>query len=103
MIKHVYLTRINNEPGKKQYGFGVTTDDKNVYIPGFVVDNFELDENDVGTKNLMSVLEDEKDRTDYVATALLIEDSALQQAYEWSKSEIERLRDLLDQNGIDHQ
>jgi hypothetical protein len=102
MIKHVYITRINNEPGKKQYGFGVTTENENVYIPGFVVDNFDLSEDDVGTKNMMSVMDDDKDKTDYVVTALLVEDSALQAAYEWQKSEIERLHGILDQRGIDY-
>jgi len=102
MIKDVYITRINNEPGRKQYGFGITPEEENVYIPGFVVDNFDLTEDDLGTRNRMSLMDDEKDRTDFVATAILVEDSALQQAHEWAKEEIERLQDLLAANGIEH-
>jgi hypothetical protein len=102
MIKDVYITRINNEPGRSQFGFGITPDDKVVYLPGFVVDNFNLTEDDLGTKNKMSVMVDSKDKADFVATAVLTEDSALQQAYEWQNEEIERLQDLLKTNGIEY-
>lgn len=102
MIKSVYLTRINNDPGKSQFGFGITEDDEVVYLPGFVVDNFDLTEDDIGTKNKMSVMPDTKAKADFVATAILIEDSAMQQAYEWAKEEIERLQGLLKQDGVDY-
>jgi hypothetical protein len=45
---------------------------------------------------------DTKDKADFVATAILTEDSALQSAYEWQKEEIERLQTLLDENGIEY-
>lgn len=102
MIKDVYITRINNEPGKSQFGFGITPQNEVVYLTGFVVDNFDLTEEDMGTKNKMSVLPDTKDKADFVATAVLTEDSALQQAYEWAKEEIERLEGLLEKNGIEY-
>jgi hypothetical protein len=35
-----------------------------------------------------------------MGVARLIEDSALQQAYEWSKEEIERLETILDEHKI---
>lgn len=102
MIKDVYITRIDNRPGDRQFGFGVTPEDEVVYIPGFVVDNFDLSEDDIGTKNKMSVMPDTKEKADFVATALLIEDSALQQAYEWAKDEVERLQGLLEKNGVEY-
>lgn len=102
MIKDVYITRINNEPGKSQFGFGLTADDEVVYLTGFVVDNFDLTEDDLGTKNKMSLMPDSKDKADYVATAVLTEDSALQQTYEWQKEEIGRLEGLLQKHGIEH-
>lgn len=102
MIKDVYITRINNEPGKSQFGFGLTVDDEVVYLTGFVVDNFDLSEDDLGTKNKMSLMPDSKDKADYVATAVLTEDSALQQTYEWQKEEIGRLEGLLQKNGIEY-
>lgn len=102
MIKDVYITRINNEPGKSQFGFGLTADDEVVYLTGFVVDNFDLTEDDLGTKNKMSLMPDSKDKADYVATAVLIEDSALQQTYEWQKEEIGRLEGLLQKHGIEY-
>jgi hypothetical protein len=102
MIKNVYITRINNEPGKSQFGFGLTEEGEVVYLTGFLVDTFDLSEDDLGTKNKMSVMPDTKDKADFVATAILTEDSALQSAYEWQKEEIERLQTLLDENGIEY-
>ena len=102
MIKEVYITRINNEENGRQFGFGITEDNENIYLPGFVVDNFDLSENDVGTKNKMSVMDDEKGNLDFVATAILIEDSALQSAYEWMKEELERLEGILNAHGIEY-
>lgn len=102
MIKEVYITRINNEEGGRQFGFGITETEENVYLPGFVVDNFNLTEDDLGTKNKMSLMGDEKGKTDFVATAILVEDSALQSAYEWMKEELERLEALLNEHGIEY-
>lgn len=102
MIKDVYITRINNEPGRSQFGFGLTEDNEVVYLTGFVVDNFDLSEDDLGTKNKMALMPDSKDKADFVATAILIEDSALQAAYEWQKEEIERLQALLNENGVEY-
>lgn len=100
MISYVYLTRIVNDD--KCYGFGVTEDGKQVYVPGQVVENFDLTVDDVGTKNKMALIDDVAGKTDYAAVAILIEDSAIQQAYEWAKEEIERLEGILDKHGIQY-
>ena len=100
MIQNVYFTRIVN--GDKCYGFGVTEDGKQVYLPGHMVENFDLTVDDVGTKNKMALAEDPAGKVDYMGVAILIEDSALQQAYEWAKEEIERLQDLLKSNGVEY-
>jgi hypothetical protein len=103
MIRYVYITRIKDEgEGNRKFGFGVTEDEIQVYIPGQVITAFDLSEDDVGTKNKMYLAEDAKGRTDLVCHAILIEDSALQQAYEWAKDEIERLEALLKENGIEY-
>ena len=98
MIQNVYFTRIVN--GEKCYGFGVTESGQNVYIPGHVVENFDLSIDDVGTKNKMALIPDKTGKADHTASALLIEDSALHQAYEWAKEEIERLEGILTENGL---
>ena len=100
MIQNVYFTRIVN--GDKCYGFGVTEDGKQVYLPGHMVENFDLTIDDVGTKNKMALAEDPAGKVDYMGVAILIEDSALQQAYEWAKEEIERLQALLKTNGVEY-
>jgi hypothetical protein len=103
MIRHVYITRIKDEgDGNRKFGFGVTDDEQQVYIPGQVVTSFDLSEDDVGTKNKMYLAEDAKGRTDLVCHAILIEDSALQQAYEWAVDEIERLEGILAKAGISY-
>jgi len=98
MIQNVYFTRIVNDD--KCYGFGVTESGSQVYLPGHVVENFDLTIDDVGTKNKMALTDDKTGKTDFTAVALLIEDSALQQAYEWAKEEVERLEGILDANQI---
>ena len=100
MIENVYFTRIVN--GDKCYGFGVTESGDQVYLPGHMVANFDLTIDDVGTKNKMALAEDPAGKVDYMGVAILIEDSALQQAYEWAKEEIERLQDLLKSNGVEY-
>jgi hypothetical protein len=103
MIRYVYITRIKDEgEGNRKFGFGVTEDELQVYIPGQVISTFDLTEDDVGTKNKMYLAEDAKGRTDLVCHVILTEDSALQQAYEWAKDEIERLETLLKENGIEY-
>lgn len=103
MIRDVYITRIVDEgEGNRKFGFGVTEDEKNVYIPGYVIMAFDLSDDDVGTKNKMNLDVDKKGQTDLVAQTLLIEDSALLQAYEWAKDEIERLEGILDAHEIQH-
>jgi len=103
VIRDVYITRIKNEgEGNRKFGFGVTEDELQVYIPGQVITAFDLSEDDVGTKNKMYLAEDAKGRTDFVCHSLLIEDSALQQAYEWAKEEISRLETLMKDNGVDY-
>ena len=102
MIRDVYITRvINNGEGEKKFGFGVTEDELNVYIPGYVIELFDLSEDDVGTKNKFNLDEDKKGKTDLVAQALLTEDSALQQFKDWATEEIERLEGLLRVHGIE--
>lgn len=100
MIQNVYFTRIVN--GEKCYGFGVTEGGDQVYIPGHIVENFDLTIDDIGTKNKMALTDDKAGKVDYQAVAILVEDSAVQQAYEWAKEEIERLHGLLDKNGIEY-
>jgi len=99
MIKNVYITRINN--GDKSFGFGVTEDDEQVYLPGHLVETFDLSVDDIGTKNKMTLMPDKTGRTELTAGAILIEDSALHQAYEWAKEEIERLQDIIKANGLE--
>lgn len=96
---YVYFTRIVN--GDRCFGFGVTEAGEQVYITGSVVDSFDLTQEDLGTKNLMALIPDKGGKADYAAISLLIEDSALQQAYEWAKDEIERLQGLLEKNGVE--
>jgi len=98
MIQNVYFTRIVN--GEKCYGFGVTESGEQVYIPGQLVETFDLTVDDVGTKNKMALRPDDAGRVEHTALAILIEDSALQQAHEWAKEEIERLQGILRENGI---
>jgi len=100
MIQNVYFTRIVND--ERCYGFGVTESGQQVYIPGHVVENFDLTIDDVGTKNKMALTEDKTGKTEFTAVALLIEDSSLQQSYEWAKEEIERLEKILNDNEIQH-
>lgn len=100
MIQDVYFTRIVNE--EKCYGFGITESGQQVYIPGQVVESFDLTVDDVGTKNKMALTDDKTGKTDFAAVAILIEDSAMHQAYEWQKEEIERLEGILDANKIEY-
>jgi len=98
MIKNIYFTRIEN--GDKSYGFGITEENEQVYIPGYVVEAFDLTSDDTGTKNKVALVEDKTGKTAFAVTAVLIEDSAMQQAYEWQIDEIKRLEGLLKANGI---
>jgi len=100
MIRNVYITRISNN--EKCFGFGVTEDDGQVYIPGHLVETFELSPDDVGTKNKMALKDDDTGKTEFMAVSILIEDSALHQAYEWQKEEIERLEGILEANGLEY-
>ena len=94
MIDEAYITKISLEE-KKVFGFAETEDNKTVFIPGRVVEEFNLDEVDVGTKNKMHMLPDKKGGSSYVATTLLFEDNTLE-------AEIKRLKEILDDNGIDY-
>jgi len=102
MIIEAYFTRIVSG-GEKMYGFAETVNGEVIYIPARCVEEFDLTEDDVGTRNKMAVIENEKDGTGYVCTTLLIEDSALQQAYHMLKEEVERLHSILDANGINYE
>jgi hypothetical protein len=90
-IQNVYLTRVVNEAAKK-YAFGITEDNETAYFPGRVVEDFDLNEDDIGTKNRVALLRDEKQKADWVVTTLLVEDSV----------EVNRLKALLDEHGIDY-
>jgi len=103
MIRDVVISHIceGDDDGRK-YGFGVLPDDSQVYIPGNVVRDWELSNEDVGTTNTMVISKDRQGRTDYVAHSLVVDDSALQQAHEWLKDENERLRSILDDNNLEY-
>ena len=99
-ISKVYLSRVTNEG--RLFGFGITPENEDVYIPGDVVDQYDLQPDDRGTANTMTLVEDASGKAKWVATAIITEDSAMQQANEWMKEEIERLEKLLEENGIDY-
>jgi len=102
MIIEAYFTRIVSN-GEKMYGFAETEDGKVIYIPARCVDEFDLSEEDVGTKNKLAVIEDAEGKGNLVCTTLIVEDSALQQAYDMLKDEVERLQELLTANGISYE
>lgn len=88
-IEHIYITRVVNADRKK-YAFGITEENETAYIPGRVVEDFDLTEDDVGTKNKVALLRDDKQSADWIVATLLIEESA----------EVNRLKALLDEHGI---
>ena len=90
-IEHIYITRVVNAERKK-YAFGITEDNETAYIPGRVVEDFDLTEDDVGTKNKVALLRDSNQSADWIVATLLIEDSA----------EVNRLKALLDERGIEY-
>lgn len=97
MICEVYFTRIVNNSEKK-YGFCGTPDGRDGYIAGHIVEQFDLTEDDVGTKNMVNIIDDPQGKVDFVVTTMLVDESALTSA----KAEIERLCAILDTNGIDY-
>lgn len=97
MICEVYFTRIMNTDEKK-YGFCGTPDGRDGYIPGHLVEQFDLDESDVGTKNMVNIIDDPQGKVDFVVTTLLIDEDALTAA----KAEVSRLTEILDAEGIDY-
>lgn len=97
MICEVYFTRIVNTSEKK-YGFCGTPDGKDGYIPGHIVEQFDLTEDDVGTKNTVNIIDDPHGKVDFLVTTMLVDESALIAA----KAELERLCAILDENGIDY-
>lgn len=100
-ISKVYLSRVEN--GDKCFGFGITPENEGVYIPGDVINEYDLQPEDRGTANVMTLTEDRSGKADFVATAIVVEDTAMRQANIWMKEEIERLENLLKENGIDYE
>ena len=88
MILNICLTRVVNDGPGKQYGFGITRDNKTVYVPGLVVDLFDLEREDMGTWTEADVFPDPNMKSDYVANTLVL-DCTLVEAL---RSEIEELR-----------
>lgn len=88
MIKHIHFTRIVNESNKK-YGFAVTDDNENIYIPGPVVAMSELTQEDIGYRERADVIPDPSGRTDFIVTTILEDESRECAAL---REEVERLR-----------
>ena len=100
MIGNIYITRIENSSVGKAFGFAETPLGENVYIPGRVVEAYELNSNDEGTKNKVSLIPDASKRAEYIVTAFILEDNLLEQRLEHAKDEIEYLKGLLTKHGI---
>jgi len=92
-IVDMYITRVVNNDEKK-YGFGITLENETVYIPGRVVEDFDLDENDLGTKNKCVIIQDENTEGWHVAT-IAIEDNLLQNRINMLQDEVDRLTQLV--------
>lgn len=97
-IAHIYFTRIVNNDEKK-YGFALTDESESVYIPGRVIEDFDLSEDDVGTKNKAALMDEGEG---LLCLTLLIEDSALEQAHLALQDEVGRLQAILDEHGISY-
>jgi hypothetical protein len=92
MITHIYLTRIVNDANKK-YGFGMTEDSLNVYIPGKAIEDFGLEIDDVGSKEKVALMEDPSGKTSFIVLTFLDDDSRECAAL---RDEVDRLKDILD-------
>lgn len=89
-IVEIYITRVMNNDEKK-YGFGITLENETVYIPGRVVEDFDLSEDDLGTCNKCVVIQDDDTEGWHVAT-FVMEDNFLQNRINMLQDEIERLK-----------
>jgi len=96
MLAHVHLTRVVNEPDKK-YGFGLLDDGTDVYIPGAAISSFDMSIDDVGGREKAALIPDPSNRTGYIVTTFLDDDS--KECAEL-RDEVERLRELLEANGV---
>lgn len=94
MIKKVIITRIEN--GDRQYGFGVTEDGEIVYIPAKVVDDFELDQDDVGSSDRMALMVDAQGKSNYTALTFITDDTVLREALTRMKERIRELEAMFD-------
>lgn len=99
-IAEVYISRIVNTEAKK-YGFGITDDGENVYIPARVVCDFELTEDDLGTRNKCIIMEADDERNGWHVATLIVEDDAITQQNTMLREEVERLESILKENGIE--
>lgn len=99
-IVDIYITRIVNTVEKK-YGFGLTADNQtSVYIPARVVEDFDLTEDDLGTRNKVIIMEADDNRNGWHVATMVVEDSAIQQQNAMLREEVERLEALLEENNI---
>lgn len=99
VITEIYISRVVNTEAKK-YGFGITDENLTVYIPARVVEDFDLSEDDLGTRNKCIIMETD-DKTGWHVATLVVEDSVLEQRAELLAEEVERLSDLLRENNIE--
>jgi hypothetical protein len=96
MITYIYITRIVNDATKK-YGFGMTEDSLNVYIPGKAIENFGLQIDDVGSREKVALMEDPSGKTSFIVLTFLDDDS---RECADLRDEVERLKDILDERGV---
>jgi ribosomal protein S1 len=99
-IVDIYISRIVNTKEKK-YGFAVTSDGLNAYIPARVVEDFDLTEDDLGTCNRVIIMEADDDRNGWHVATFVVEDSAIQQQNTILREEVELLKELLRENDIE--
>lgn len=99
-IVDIYISRIVNTKEKK-YGFAVTSDGLNAYIPARVVEDFDLTEDDLGTCNRVIIMESDDDRNGWHVATFVVEDSAMQQRNATLQEELIRLEVILRENDIE--
>lgn len=92
-VTEIYITRVVNSEDKK-YGFGITLTDETVYIPGRVVEDFDLREDDLGTCNKCVIVQDEETKGWHVAT-LVVEDNVFQNRINMLNEEVARLKSIV--------
>jgi hypothetical protein len=96
MLNYIYITRIVNDANKK-YGFGITDDSLNVYIPGKAIENFGLEIEDVGSREKVALMADPSGKTSFIVLAFLDDDS---RECADLRDEVERLKGILHEKGV---